>query len=253
MVDSTVAVVEGTVLGSQRFLHLYQLLDLERDAAEEWQRLSMPAAFEVLNAFEAGDWQQDKQAEWDAYVEKHGYQPPASTMPKPTTREAFYKWVQERAERDGHPPRTRSTIQKLKYAAECFSLAQGKINKNATAVAKLPQEERAWRPVYSMLTQGWHEQIAAVAERAVEIAEGEAKAVDSGVMSLARAEIEKTDPRMREHREQPGLKKFGDVRTKHDRAVTAYNAAVAAVEELRRVDDGEMWGRFYDYIWELGK
>jgi hypothetical protein len=242
-------VIEGTVLDGPSFVNLYRLFDLERSAVEEWQQLSMPAAFEILAAFESDEWKQDKQAEWDAYEAEHGWQPSAALMPKPHTREAFYKWVQERAERDGHPVQTRGRIQQLRNAAECFQIAQTKINQNATAVA-FPQREDAWRPVYKFLKDGWHDQIAAVVERAAEIAEGEGKPITRGIMSAAKAEVWKTDPAIRAWVEQPG--QTVDPRSKHDRAVTLYIAAKAAADALKKGDDGQMWRKFYDYIWEQG-
>jgi hypothetical protein len=236
---------EGVVLDGPSFVNLYRLLDLERSAVQEWQQLSMPAAFEILAAFESEVWKIEKQTEWDEYEAKHGVQPSPSITPKPHTKEAFYKWVQERAARDGHPPRTRATIQKLRNAAECSRIVQSEI---ATRVA-IPQTEGAWRPVYKFLKDGWRDQIVATVERAAEIAEEEGGPITDGRMSIAAAEIRKTDPQYREWAEQPG--QTVDPRSKHDRAVTLYIAAKAAADALKKGDDGQMWRKFYNHVLEL--
>jgi hypothetical protein len=236
-------VIEGEVLDGPQFTNLYRLLDLERSAVEEAQRLTMPAAFEILAAFESNEWREDKQAEWDAYLAEHKYQPQWS----PTSERSFVKWLAERAERDGHPFMTRGMVQHLKNAAECFRIVTREV---ATRVATLPETEGAWRPAAKLLKLGFRPQITAMVEKAAEIAEGEGKPITDGIMLAARGEVWKTDPEIRAWVEQPG--QTVDPRSKHDRAVTLYAAAKAAADALKKGDDGQMWRKFYDYIWEIG-
>jgi hypothetical protein len=235
-------VIEGEVIDGSQFTNLYRLLDLERSAMEEAQRISMPAAFEVLAAYERPEWREDKQAEADTYRAEQNLEPQWS----PTSKESFYRWVQERAERDGHPFRTREMIRNLKDAAECYRIVRKEIG---TAVP-VPETEWAWRPAVKLLNMGFRKQIGAVVEKAAEIAEGEGKPITKGIMSAARSEVWKTDPEIRAWVEQPG--QTVDPRSKHDRAVTLYIAAKAAADALKKGDDGQMWRKFYDYIWEQG-
>jgi hypothetical protein len=238
--SAAVYAIGGEVLdGPRQFTYLYRLLDLERSATEQAQRLSMPAASEILAAYESDQWREDKQTEWDAYLDQHKVQPQWS----PTSERSFIKWLQDRAARDGHPFRSRGMILNLKNAAECVRIVNS--NRVVTRVTTLPDTEGAWRPAAKLLKLGFRKQIGAMVERAAEIAAEEGKPITDGIMLAARTEVWKTDPEIRTWVEQPGQV---DARSKHDRAVTAYNNAKTAADELRKLDDGQMWRRFADYI-----
>lgn len=238
--------IEGEVLDGTSFANLYRLLDVERSAIEEWQRLSMPAALEILAAYETGqEWRTDKQAEWDAYVAEHGYVPQWSA----TSERSFVKWLEERARRDGHEPKTLMTVKRLMYAAQCVRIVQS--NKVIPAGITLPQTEDAWRPVYKMLTHGYRDQIGRVVEQAAEIAEGEGKPITQGIMSKVATEVWKTDPEIRQWVEQPG--QTVDPRSAHDRVVTALNHIRKEANDLRKAlgDNPKAWNEFLAGLAEI--
>lgn len=237
--------VEGEVLDGTQFTNLYRLLDLERSASEEWQRLSMPAAFEVLAAFESNEWREDKQAEHAAEIASTNRQPSWS----PTSERSFVKWLEARARRDGHEPRTLSTVKRLMYAANCVRIIES--NKVIPAGITLPQTEDAWRPVYKMLTHGYRNQIGTVIERAAEIAEGEGKPITQGIMSKVAAEVWNSDPQIRAWVEQPG--QTVDPRSAHDRVVTALNHIRKEANDLRKElgDNPKAWNEFLAGLAEI--
>jgi hypothetical protein len=246
VVDSTdLAVVEGKVLDGPRFPNLYRLLDLERDSVEQAQRLSMLAAGEIYKAFEADEWKQDKQTEWDMYVAEHGYQPQWS----PVSERSFVKWLQVRAEQDGHPFLSRGEIQNLRNAAECVRIISNEV---ATRVATLPQTEGAWRPAAKLLKAGFRKQIGAMVERAAEIAEEQGlPEITQGAMSAARTEIWRTDPEIQAWVTQPG--QTVDARSAHDRVVTALNDIKRRANDLRKElgDNPKAWSEFLDGLAEI--
>jgi hypothetical protein len=235
---SAVAVqaVEGELI-SEPFPHLYRLLDFDRQAQDAYQRLTMPAAFEILAAYESDEWRRDKAAERTAYEDTHGIQPQWSA----TSFRTFAKWVQERCERDGHPVLHRSTIENLREAAECYRIAR----KVAATVATLPDTEWTWRPAAKLLRAGFTDEIADVVIKANDIAEAEGKPITRGIMLAARQEVWRTSPRIREWAEQPGQV---DVRSPHDRVVTTLNKIKRDANALRKElrGDARAWQEFLD-------
>jgi hypothetical protein len=241
---------EGVVLDGPRFVNLYRLLDLERSAMEEAQGLTMPAAFEILAAYESDQWRQDKAAERQAYISEHGYQPQWSAE----SVETFARWLRDQAERDGHEVRSPRMILNLRNAALCVRITRAEIEQGTypgTHDVRLPADERSWRPVEGLQRKGFRPQIAAVVVRANEIAdeEGEPGVISARRMLVAKREVWKTDPQIRAWVEQPG--QTIDPRSKHDRAVTLYIAAKAAADALKKGDDGQMWRKFYNHVLEL--
>lgn len=221
-------VVEGEVLDGPTFDNLYRLLDLERSATEEWQRLSLPAAAEVLRAWESDEWKDDKQAEWDAYVADHNVQPSW----RPTSELSFVAWMQKRAERDGHEFRSRMTILQLRNAAQCIRIM--KSNRADTAVS-MPQTEDAWRPAYKLLRHGYEHAIPALVRRAAEIAEGEGKPITQVIMFEARKEVWANDPEIQKvERRGHG---HPDQATAHDKAIKARHEAERWVKALMVTND----------------
>lgn len=226
--STDIATVEGNVLDGPTFVNLYRLLDLERSAIEEAQGLTMPAAAEILTAYESHEWRDDKQREWDAYVADRGYVPQWS----PTSKEQFYKWVIARAERDGHPFTSRARVQQLVNAATARR-AIPKSNRAATRVAALIDEEKSWRPTAKLLNMGevGISLIPQVVERAAELAEeqGHPK-INEGVMAKARTEI---------LRNAPELQRIShpDQASSHDKAIKARQEAERWVKALLRTND----------------
>lgn len=246
MIDPAVGEILNGPFTDGPFVNLYRLIDLERSAVEQAQHLTMPAASEVLAAYESDEWRDDKQAEFRAYVDEHGYQPSWSA----TSERTFVRWMQERAERDGHPFQSRGTILQLKNAAECVRiLGEAKSNGVVAMATTLPDTERAWRPAAKLLKLGYRPQIVAMVERANEIAADEGKPITDGIMLAARTEVWKTDPEIRQWVEQPGQV---ENRNDRDRMITLLNNAKRAAAELHKKADEETWRKFYDYVWEMG-
>lgn len=241
--STDITVVEGEILDGSRFPNLYLLLDLERSAMEEAQRLSMPAAFEVLAAFESDEWRRDKRAEHEQEAITTNLEPRWG----PETKESFYRWMQEQAERDGHSFRTREMIRNLKDAAECYRIARREVG---TAVP-MPENEWAWRPAAKLLNGGWTKQIGEVVELAASIAEEEGKPVTQGIMLAARSTIWRTDPEIRQWVEQPN--QTVDPRSPHDRVVTALNRIRKEANDLRKVigDNPKAWNDFLAGLAEI--
>lgn len=230
--STDIDVVEGKVIDAPQFDNLYRLLDLERSATEEWQRLSLPAAAEVLEAWKSDQWKRDKQAEWDAYIAEHNVQPSW----RPTSELTFVAWMQQRAERDGHEFQSRDTILRLRNAAQCVRiLEQAKSNSTVPAGTVVPQTEGAWRPAYKLLRNGYEHAIPALVQRASEIAEGEDKPITEVIMFEARKEIWANDPQIRQIEERG--QGHVDQATSHDKAIKARHEAERWVKALLRTND----------------
>jgi hypothetical protein len=219
-------VVEGEIVeagNGVRLDNLYRLIDVDRAAGEAYQRLTMPAAFDVLAAWESDEWRRDKRAERQAYIDEHGVQPLWSAESSRT----FTAWVQERAERDGHPTRSRTMIENLRDAAICVRLVRGVIEQRGHSVA-MPTTEEAWRPARKLLTQGYREQIADTVERAGELAEAKGEPIAYTHMLAARKEVERADPLIRARESAPLI----DNRTRRDKSITLLHKAQTAVGAL---------------------
>lgn len=236
--------IEGEVLDGTQFPNLYRLLDVERSAMDEWQRLSLPAAGEVLEAWEADEWKEDKQAEWDAYVAEHNIQPSW----RPTTELAFIAWMQQRAERDGHEFQSPDTIRRLRLAAQCIRIIEQAKSNGPWPMAKLPQTEGAWRPAYKLLRNGHEHALPALVQRAAEIAEEQNKPIDAVAMFAARKEIWATDPQIRQIEER-GRGRV-DQATSHDRAIKARHQAEGALNDLVRTQDWAEVDAFHEWYLE---
>lgn len=250
--SAEIDVVEGKVLDSPQFAYLYRLLDLERAAIEQAQSLTMPAAFEILNAHESGEWKQDTHAAREAYIAEHGYQPQWSAESVQT----FARWLRDRAERDGHEVRSPRMILNLRNAALCSRIARKEIEQGTyqgTHGVRLPADERSWRPVEGLQAKGFRSQIAAVVVRANEIAdeEGEPGVISARRMVLAKREIWNTDPQIRQWVEQPG--QTVDPRSTHDRVVTALNKIRQEANDLRKLigDNKKAWDEFLAGLAEI--
>jgi hypothetical protein len=233
-------VLEGKVLDGPGFTNLYRLLDLERNAIEEVQHLTMPAAFEILAAYEDGRWREDMRAEHDGEIERTGLQPRWS----PDSFRSFAKWVRAQAERDGHELRTWQMLSNLKNAAECVRI--GRSDRATTAVVASIDAERIWRPAAKLLNMGdvGRKQIPAMITRAAELAEEQGYSkIESGHMLAARTEILKSAPELQRavHPDQASA---------HDKALKARRQAEGALNDLVRTQDWDAVDAFHEWYLE---
>ena len=186
------------------FTALYQWID----AIEGADRLTIAAGYEVLEAYESGEWHDEVDRRRQEHLDRHNVEPPWSARSSAT----FYRWLQERAEADGHPyAKSRTFFEQLRNGAEMHRHVRQAI---PAAAGMLPPVEGSWRPFSKFLTGGsqnrqrtgpvWDAELVQAVELAIEIAQEEGKPeFTEGVAAKAKGEVWRTAPRIRQWVEQP--------------------------------------------------